>query len=596
MTEKFISYLFIGPLLCLICLGPCQGKTSCTDSILIDNKNKIFSHIDAVQTLKALSLADSILPILENKGLDKCEDYYWIKFFKAEAFEFKADYEKALVEYRDILFAIPPKKWDKLKGSTLLSLARLHESIGRPQDCLRYLEKALAPIKAIKDTSLYSRYCVRNASYHRIYNDIDSSLFYAAQALALGEKTQTESSIIDGHLLLGIIKEQLDSSIYHFNIVTGIYVKKGNFYGGISQLLNSASLILEAGYTERASKFIDEALILKDSLYQHYPREYDVLAQIYALKSRYFKQKQMPDSALFYLEKSLSIQSKYDEQLNQEVINKDEIDFAIRSEKKKREFSDKRTRVLQIMLGAFIILLLFLGVMLLRNFKKSKKIKEQNVLISEKNNQLKQSYQKQSTLLSEVHHRVKNNLQLIISIITIQTANIKDPLLNEEMENISEKIRSIALIHEQLYRTTEFEKIELRPYITNLLNHYRSFKISEDMFSFEIECEDIFLNLETSIPLGMILTELITNSLKYGSNVSNNLHLDISLIEKNNSFHLSYQDNGTGYKTIDLEKQSSMGAILIRSMVRQLKGEHYFYNNNGAGFKLIFNEKVTSPI
>lgn len=556
----------------------------------------MFSHVEAVRTEKALNLADSLLPILENASFNICENYFWIKFYKGEAYELKADYEESIQEYQDILTSIPEKKWTSLQTETYLSLARLHESIGRPEDCLRYLKKGLEIIEITGNQALYSRYCIRYASYHRIYESRDSAFTYAAKALKTGKAIQTDRSILDGHLLLGILHENIDSALYHFDIITKLYLNRENYYGAISQILNMAVLLLDAGFDNRAKNQIEKALIYEDSLHQYYPKEYAIVADIHRLNSRYFKKKQKYDSALFYLDKSRSLEDKYDRRLNQEVINQKEIEFAIQAEKNKREFLAKRTNSLQTALIVFFILLFFLVVMLIRNNQKNQKIKAQNELITNQNEQLTQSFQKQSTLLSEVHHRVKNNLQLIISILTLQSSKIDDETLRFEIDHISEKIRSIALIHEQLYQTTEFEKVEVSVYLKNLLNHYYSLKQNGEEFNYTLQCPKIMLNLETIIPLGMILTELINNSLKYGKNVHSNLHLNISLVEKNNAFHFIFQDNGSGYQSLDLEKQSSMGAILIRSMSRQLKGEYQFFNHHGAGFKLIFKEKITSPI
>lgn len=573
-----------------------HAQNNCDEEFLEYYKNEMFSHVKAVRTEKALNLADSLLPILENESFNICENYFWIKFYKGEAYELKADYEESMQEYQDILKSIPMKKWTCLQTETYLSLARLHEAIGRPEDCLRYLKKGLEIIEISGNQGLYSRYCIRYSSYHRIYESRDSAITYATKALVLGKATETGRSIIDGHLLLGILQESLDSALHHFDMVTKLYLQRENYYGAISQILNIAVLLLDTGFDNRAKNQIEKALFYEDSLHQYYPKEYALVADIHRLNSRYFKNKQKYDSALFYLEKSQSLKNKYDQQIKQEVINQKELDFAIQSEKKKGEFLTKRAKTLQGALIVFLILLFFLVVMLIRNNQKNQKIKGQNELITEQNEQLTQSFQKQSTLLSEVHHRVKNNLQLIISILTLQSSKIDDKMLRYEIDHISEKIRSIALIHEQLYQTTEFEKVEIKVYIKNLLNHYYSLKQNGEEFNYTLQCADLYFNLETIIPFGMIFTELINNSLKYGKNVHRNLHLDISLVEKNNAFHFIFQDNGTGYPSLDLEKLSSMGATLIRSMARQLKAEYQFFNHDGAGFKLIFKEKITSSV
>lgn len=162
---------------------------------------------------------------------------------------------------------------------------------------------------------------------------------------------------------------------------------------------------------------------------------------------------------------------------------------------------------------AMSLLLLILLWFMYKNRSKTKQISIQNTIIHENNIALLESLNKQNVLLSEVHHRVKNNLQLVISLLTLHGHNTDNRSVKNYLDDLSRKVYSIALIHEQLYRSGDFEKIDTKEYINELTSNFKILQDNRGQVEFQTELDHISLNLETVLPLGIICSELISNSL-----------------------------------------------------------------------------------
>ena len=201
-------------------------------------------------------------------------------------------------------------------------------------------------------------------------------------------------------------------------------------------------------------------------------------------------------------------------------------------------------------------------------------------------------------LLSEIHHRVKNNLQNIIGLLSLYESKIEDPHAKSYMKDVSGKIHSIALIHEQLYEVKEFEFTNMEEYFGELTDYYNTLVGLTHNLKFEIDAKEIKLNIETAIPLGVVCAELISNSIKYAETESDSLNLSIKLKRcENEGFCFEYRDNGKGYADDVLESErTGMGLLLIKSMSRQLMADLEIENQNGAVTRLIFKEKEVSKV
>jgi two-component sensor histidine kinase len=322
-------------------------------------------------------------------------------------------------------------------------------------------------------------------------------------------------------------------------------------------------------------------------------RLYDIKEGYYQLYSDYFMSISQQDSAYYYLRESKEfLQLSIVEKANG-AINDKAIDIAILASEQKSEALKDLNRALGIILGASIII----GLILFYTIRKINRQKEKLLTKSEKilqqTQELEAKNYEQKMLLSEIHHRVKNNLQLVISILMLKMDEFEDEEFKLRLEEITTKIQSMALIHEQLYRVGNFTNIDMRSYLTDMVQYMSDIGSHKRKIEFKIVIDDdITLNIDTSIPLGILLIELINNSIKHAETGDKQLFIYIGLNKIESDYELVYTDNGLNFNS----EKSGMGSVLLSSMARQLKGKLIVNYEDGFRALLTFAQKIVSPL
>jgi two-component sensor histidine kinase len=203
-----------------------------------------------------------------------------------------------------------------------------------------------------------------------------------------------------------------------------------------------------------------------------------------------------------------------------------------------------------------------------------------------------ESLNEKNILLKEIHHRVKNNLQLVMSILNIQASDKENTSIEEFIEKGQSRIASMVLIHENLYQKVEIGNIDFKAYTESLVKNIKTTygEISERI-TVHINMKDIFFNIQTSIPLGLIINELVTNSFKHGfpNNKAGQITIYIELLNETN-YKLTIEDTGIGFPKEKAEKKS-IGLELVYLLVLQLKGKLIIDSKNGTSHEIIF--KIT---
>lgn len=201
-------------------------------------------------------------------------------------------------------------------------------------------------------------------------------------------------------------------------------------------------------------------------------------------------------------------------------------------------------------------------------------------------------------LIKEIHHRVKNNLHVIISLLNLQIHNINDPKLLEIFNDSQNRIYTMALIHEQLYQSEDLGKVRLDKYIQGLIgNLCTSFYIGSKSIKLMVEAEPLSLNLETAIPCGLIINELITNVYKHAFPNGRDGEVKVQLFQSDEQqFNLIVADNGIGIPaTVDLQNPTSLGLKLVQILAKQLKASLEFSFQTGTVAKLTFKQLPYKP-
>lgn len=286
-----------------------------------------------------------------------------------------------------------------------------------------------------------------------------------------------------------------------------------------------------------------------------------------------------------------------------QVMNKDKVFFTALSNnteeqvnrfsptKEKNQDSEKSSQERQLLTAIFVasaaVSLLFIAIIfLIRNKKLTREIAKNQEYIKE------QLLIKES-LLSEIHHRVKNNLQVISSMLSLQAQYITDEELQKTINDCKGRINSMSLIHEGLYKKIDGKDALFSSYIRNLIPRLiKTYQVDESKIKLKMYLEDIQLSLDESIPCGLILNEVISNSLKHAFVDGRTGLIKISLKKMEDMVEIVISDNGIGLNNeVDFENQGSFGFLLIDTLAKQLEAKLELDSENKMEYKLSFISK-----
>lgn len=220
---------------------------------------------------------------------------------------------------------------------------------------------------------------------------------------------------------------------------------------------------------------------------------------------------------------------------------------------------------------------------ILRDLSERKKMEEE----------LLESLKEKEMLLKEIYHRTKNNLIVISSLLNVQSQHITDEKALNFFKKSQYRARSMALIHERLYQSRDLKRINFGDYIRKLSNELlEAYAINPENKKMDISADDIMLDINTAIPLGLILNELISNSLKYAFPNGREGEISIDFREVDDQFLLTVKDDGVGFpEDLNFRTAKTLGSKLINSLTNQIEGEIKLDRSKGTKFQIKFKEK-----
>jgi len=207
-------------------------------------------------------------------------------------------------------------------------------------------------------------------------------------------------------------------------------------------------------------------------------------------------------------------------------------------------------------------------------------------------NKIKRALNEKEVLLREIHHRVKNNMQIILSLLNLQTQYVVTDEAVEILQEAQDRVKAMATIHENLYQSPDLTTINFAEYIHSLVKGiFFSHKIKEGQIAPIIKIEDIMLNIETAVPCGLIISELVSNSLKHAFPHGKKGTIKVALTSQDELFKLIISDNGIGFpKNLDFKNTNSLGLELVNNLIRQIDGDIQLNKNQGTEIKITFKE------
>ena len=206
---------------------------------------------------------------------------------------------------------------------------------------------------------------------------------------------------------------------------------------------------------------------------------------------------------------------------------------------------------------------------------------------------IQNSLKEKTTLLSEIHHRVKNNLAIVSGLLQLQMNEVKDEKVTLAFEQSINRIISIAMVHELMYKSPDLSSVNVHSYLEMLIPAI-SAAMSDDSknIDFNIDIEEYKLNISEAIPIGLLLNELITNSFKYAFQKNKEGNITIKLSGKENEITVLYEDNGKGFdEDKDFNTPKNLGLNLVHAQLQQLEAEHQVDTNSR--FRLEFTFPIS---
>ncbi len=359
------------------------------------------------------------------------------------------------------------------------------------------------------------------------------------------------------------------------------------------------------GQLSQSKKITHQIIVFlsgNDDNFEH--RKYrEVLRDAHLLMSQLHEEEKNYKTSLTYHKQFARIQKEIehhrDSVYNLEKLKTiEELELAFETEKKDKEISmlkvnstlqDEKNKqqgnfAIGLALGSIFLLTLLFIVLKALNLKQ----------VAHKT--IKEKYEENKLLMGEIHHRVKNNLQIIISLLNAQINSAKgDKELQVALKESQTKIKSMAIIHQSLYNSQTYTKVKVNNYFAELLNQVsQTFETENKSIQFETNVENKEINMSMAVPVGLIVNELVTNSYKYAFNQSlksNRIIVNFNSTEKPDTYKLVVLDNGIGLPDdFDIEKLTSFGMQLVRGLVDQLHGTISIIKSQGTGYEIFIKE------
>ena len=329
----------------------------------------------------------------------------------------------------------------------------------------------------------------------------------------------------------------------------------------------------------------------------------DVKRSYYSASYQYFTKINKSDSALHYLQLYTEFKDKVSKGVkqNQSILLLGQLEIQKRRTEliakniniikieKENTIAKNQIWLLAIFIGVIVLILLLLSHFLLQSIKNKKIIDQKNDELNQNIVITNEEIKKNDFLLKELHHRVKNNLQLIYSLLNLQKRRLNDNETKVNLTAVQNRIHTMSLVHEFLYNSDNYEYINVAEYINTLSTHLKTIYKKEDNVEIKYEIEqEIELETERMIFLGLIINEIISNTFKFEIGNGNKIIIDINIQSINGIIEIRIKDNGPGFDK-NLVREESLGLKLIGIMCAQLNATHDITVTNGVEHTIIFN-------
>jgi len=471
-----------------------------------------------------------------------------------------------------------------------LELVQFYSKLERRDSLGVYINKLdVLTAKPNVEQATRAKYFLAAAEYQfTIRNEKDSAIALLMRCLEIAEDNDLISLQGDANNLFGFIATNLMdvSAQKYYERADSLYLLCGNTRSRVHTKQNYIRFLFTQHRFREAKLALDtcRALIGKKKWYYQQTTLYELFAY-------YFQAQKMADSCFWAMglyrdwslmfsetvnkEANTIAESKFNGAQKQNIIDNQKAEI-----ERAAHIAEQDRRELRLIL--WIVGLLALSLVIIAVLYR---------LLILRNRQLKAGLELKELLLGEIHHRVKNNLQVISSLLEMQADKSPSPDAQRHLLEGKNRISSIAIVHELIYAQNNLAQMDVGDYVTTLINELNSNLWKEINCELNIRCDEIVLPVSETIPLGMLINELVTNSFKHARPKGNDpLVIDLTIFRQNKTIAFNYSDNGTfGIKGAN--SGSGLGMKIINSMTRQLHGEAVVNSENNYNFTLKFQAR-----
>lgn len=496
-----------------------------------------------------------------------------------------------------------------LLGYIKNSLAMLYGRTGNFDKQLSELKEAKKIIET-ETTDLNLRYTINNniANAYLNMGKLDSALNFQEIVLNIESKIENKNYSGASNKAIGDIqfrKGNFEAAKTNYRSALKLLEKAQNtFYTALTQFA-LADTYRKLGRVDSSLYYAKAGIANYRSLGSYVPE----MEEAYTALALSFKDENRYDSAFYYLQLSKRLSDSINDKEIKTLTNFQNIGFSEQMRLKEAEAErikiKSRTQVLLLLTG--LMLFSVIAFILYRSNKMKVKanlaLKDKNEEIEKTVTQLKATQvslaarnTENELLLKEIHHRVKNNLEVVSSLLALQSAQIDDPSVQSAMLASQNRVHSMGIIHQKLYQGEYLAAIEMQNYFVNLSENILDSFNAEGHIKVECDMPKLVLDVDTAISIGLITNELLTNSLKYAFHENEKGVIKISLTEQDIAANgggqllLKISDNGIGKAVNEKAKGTGFGTQLVNLLTKQLDGQLTYEINNGTIVTLIFKK------
>lgn len=559
--------------------------------------------------------------------------------------ERQGNYLKSLDNYSKALKIAQESKDLELEMNLLNATGIIYDYQGDGEKGLAYYLEALKIAESTGNLVKAADFSGNVASVQFYLENYEKSLEYYLKGIDLAQKTFNKSGVVSNYQGIVIVYNRLNEPekalkfanldlkmrkemgdvrgmSYAYKNLGSIYQRKNDFEKAeenyllglkfakeTDQKIKIAVMNLELGrlynsmkQSVKAIPFLEEtAKITKDiGVLREQSLAYEDLATAYSnlgqMDKAYQNQKKFTK-----IKEELISQDRNEQTVKMQTVyetkNRDEKIANLEKESiLKEEVITQSNLIKNLSFVGIALLLLVAGLFYNRSRLKQKSnalLTEKNEKIEKQNEVIQSSLTEKETLLREIHHRVKNNLQIISSLLNIQSRNIDDPNVLSSIKEGQSRVQAMSLIHQNLYQSEHINNVDIENYLKELVVYLSNmFRTEGKNIEVEVKAENIEFDIDTAIPLGLIVNELVSNAYKYAFDNKDTGTIKIGIKAINNiDYELNVEDDGDGLpKDFNQVESKSLGLKLVKILTKQLRGALSTNTDKGASFKVLFKD------